>query len=81
MSTKSKATKPVLHVAADTITDTMKVKAVKLDGLRSGKSKIRGRLAKIRVGMSVADVLAKCGISRYDLSCAVPRGRIVLTGK
>lgn len=88
MTTKSKAkvTKAkvekvpyadTLHVPAETIGDGRKVKAVKLDGMRKGTG-IYKRLAKIRPGMTVADVLAKCGVSRFDLSCHVPRGRVVL---
>jgi hypothetical protein len=72
----TKATK-VVQVAADTITDDRKVKAVKLDGMRKGTA-IYKQLAKIKVGMTVADVLSKTPVSRFSLACHVPRGRIVL---
>ena len=79
MTTKSKAkvTKPVVQVESEKVLDTMKVKAVKLDGMNKTKA-VYKRLSKIKVGMSVADVLAKTQVSRFDLACAWPRGRVVL---
>jgi hypothetical protein len=50
---------------------------VKLDGMNKTKAVYR-RLSKIKPGMTVADVLAKTSVSRFDLACAWPRGRVVL---
>jgi hypothetical protein len=63
-----------IQVPAGTVLDTMKVKAVKLDGMNKTKAVYR-RLSKIKVGMTVADVLAKTSVSRFDLACAWPRVR------
>jgi hypothetical protein len=69
--------KPVVQVASDTILDTMKVKAVRLDGMRKGTA-IYKRLAKIKPGSTVGKLVEAGTVSRFDLACHVPRGRVVL---
>jgi hypothetical protein len=71
------ATQAKLQVPTEQIADSRRVKAVKLDGMRHGTA-IYKRLRTIKPGMSVADVLATTEVSRFDLACHVPRGRVVL---
>lgn len=72
---KAKAEKVSTHQPLQ-VADNAKVIEVKLDTMRKG-SKVYNRFAKIKRGMTVADIIAlNDGPSRYDLACAFNRKRI-----
>lgn len=64
--------------SARDIDDSAVIEHLKLGTMREG-SLVRERFEKIRPGMTVAEAV-QAGVSKFDLVCAINRGRVALRG-